>query len=113
MPAEHQVPQKLPAVSGSSGRLVVAPDRTQVGEPDHPGLIFAQAGLDYVTAMTEFVARSQAELLTPCNQGDEVEAKATDLKAQKQALRQEQTALTTKRRQGRQQRRQEMRPGSN
>jgi transposase InsO family protein len=107
VPAEHQVQQKLPAVSGSSGRLVVTQNRTEAGEPDHPGRVFAEAALDYVTAMTEFVTRSQAEPITASDQVDGVEAKAMDLKAQKQALRQEQAALTTHRRQVREQRRQE------
>lgn len=107
VPAEHQTPQKLPAVSGSSGRLVVAPDRREAVEPDHPGRVFAEAGLDYVSAMTEFVARSQAEPSPVCDQTDQMEGKATGLKAQKQALRQEQAALTIQRRQLRQQRCQE------
>lgn len=107
VPAEHQTQQKLPAVSGSSGRLVVAPDRREAVEPDHPGRVFAEADLDYVTAMTEFVARSQAEPITVADQADQREGQAMGLKAQKQALRQAQAALTTHRRQVRQQRRQE------
>ena len=107
VPAEHQAQQKLPAVSGSSGRLVVEPDRTAVVEPDHPGQVFAQEGLDYVTAMTEFVARSQAEPVAFCDQEELVAAELTDLKAQKRALRQQQATLRTQRRQVREQRRQE------
>lgn len=107
VPAEHQTQQKLPAVSGSSGRLVVAPGRREAIEPDHPGRVFAEAGLDYVTAMTEFVARSQAEPSRVGEQVDQIKGQATDHKAQKQALRQEQAALTPQRRQWRQQRRQE------
>lgn len=99
VPAEHQPQQKLPAVSGSSGRLVVAPDRKEAGEPDHPGRVFAAAGLDYVTAMTEFVARSQAEPSPLGDQTNQMAGQAPDLKAQKQALRQAQAALTTQRRQ--------------
>lgn len=107
VPAEHQTRQKLPAVSGSSGRLVVAPDRREAVEPDHPGRVFAEVDLDYVSAMTEFVARSQAEPSPVCDQADQIEGKATGLKAQKQALRQQQAALTIQRRQVREQRRQE------
>jgi len=57
--------------------------------------------------MTEFVGRSQTEPITAPDQADPLAGEAMDRKAQKQALRQEQAALTIHRRQVREQRRQE------
>lgn len=107
MPADHPVPQKLPAVSGSSGRLVVGPERVEVSEPEYPGRIFAAAEVDYETAMTEFVSRSQAKPSDSSNQVEPLEPDTLDLKAQKRRLRQDQATLTSQRRHLREQRRQE------
>lgn len=107
VPADHQVQQKLPAVSGSSGRLVVVPEREGAAEPDHPGRIFAAAELAYETAMLEFVARQQAEASASQDQVEPVAAQELDLKTQKRRLRQKQANLTSQRRQIREQRRQE------
>lgn len=59
MPASHLADVKLPAVSGSSGHLVV--ERTQeIGqEPDYPGKVFANGDLSYSAAMQIFVKASQ------------------------------------------------------
>ncbi len=59
VPACHLADVKLPAVSGSSGHLVV--ERLPEGgqEPDYPGRVFADPDLDYATAMRAFVQASQ------------------------------------------------------
>jgi transposase InsO family protein len=57
VPATHPAASHLPAVSGSSGRLVVAsarPDRP----PSHPGQLFAEPDRPYAEAMHAFVAAS-------------------------------------------------------
>ena len=100
VPVSHEIEVKLPAVSGSSGRLVV--ERTfEKAEPAYPGRVFAEPDRDYVEVMTEFVATS---LTTSAK--TEVEP-PDSLKAQKQALRQEHQQLRDTRRQLRQQRHQE------
>ena len=100
MPVSHEIEVKLPAVSGSSGRLVVE-RRSEKAELDYPGRVFAEPDRDYAEVMTEFVATS----LTASPKA-EVEP-ADSLKAQKQAFRQEQQQLRNSRRHMRQQRHQE------
>lgn len=100
VPVSHQIEVKLPAVSGSSGRLVV--ERTsEKAEADYPGRVFAEPDRDYADVMAEFVATS---LTTSAK--TEVEP-PDSLKAQKQAFRQEQQQLRDSRRHLRQQRHQE------
>ena len=55
VPAEHEDEAKLPAVSGSSGRLVVERVKTETVEADYPGAVFANKQLDYDQAMYAFV----------------------------------------------------------
>ena len=52
---------KLPAVSGSSGRLIVERPKDELSEPDYPGLVFADESLDYSEAMQQFVIASQTK----------------------------------------------------
>ena len=99
---------KLPAVSGSSGRLIVERPKDELSEPDYPGLVFADESLDYSEAMKQFVTASQ----TKDNQSGQAEmgpaeVKKGGLKAKKQALRREKEALILTRRQIREQRKQE------
>ena len=47
VPADHENEVKLPAVSGSSGRLVVERVKSKAVEADHPGVVFANEQLDY------------------------------------------------------------------
>jgi transposase InsO family protein len=107
VPATHEVQIKLPAVSGSSGRLVVERPQGERAEADYPGRIFADDRLDYVEAMHQFVAASQAkaEAIPADLKADAVEQ--ADRKAHKQALRREAEALTAVRRQVRARRQQE------
>ena len=48
---------KLPAVSGSSGRLVIERPQNET-EPEYPGRIFEDPALDYAAAMKAFVEAS-------------------------------------------------------
>lgn len=89
VPVEHQAEIKLPAVSGSSGRLVVEQLVSPKAEPDYPGQVFADETLSYHDAMLKFVAASQAQA-EPKEQADPDKA---DLKAQKKALRRQQRDL--------------------
>ena len=59
VPACHRADIKLPAVSGSSGHLVVERLIESGQEPDYPGRVFAYPALDYTAAMQAFVQASQ------------------------------------------------------
>lgn len=59
VPASHLADVKLPAVSGSSGHLVVERLQESGQEPDYPGRVFADPDLDYAVAMQAFVQASQ------------------------------------------------------
>lgn len=104
MPASHERPAKLPAVSGSSGCLVVERLAEEKEEKEWPGRVFEQEELSYNEAMLAFVNASRTaaaanSTLTEDNDKDE--------KAQKGALRLEEEQLRNQRRQLRQQRRAE------
>jgi transposase InsO family protein/transposase len=107
VPADHEVEAKLPAVSGSSGRLVVERVKSEVVEPDYPGTVLADERLDYAQAMAAFVAASKAKdeaVASP------IAAQATEklsASAQKRRLRQQETALALERSQLRARRQQE------
>lgn len=58
VPTIHEVEQKLPAVSGSSGRLVIE-NLTPKTEPQWPGRVFEKKELDYSDAMKAFVSASK------------------------------------------------------
>lgn len=108
MPVSHEVAGKLPAVSGSSGRLVIEREPDELAEPTYPGLVFADESLAYREAMKQFVAASQAQDHQPAEAEMEVTAvEKGGLKAQKQLLRREKEALRVSRRQIRIQRQQE------
>jgi len=107
VPTTHEAEQKLPAVSGSSGRLVVEQPKEQQEEKQWPGRVFEDANRDYSEAMLDFVAASvvksepaKAEITTESSQ-------KASLKAQKRVLRQEEEQVRVERRVVRQQRKQE------
>ena len=107
VPAEHKTEAKLPAVSGSSGRLVVERAKNEGAEADYPGAVFANEQLDYAQAMTAFVAASktkdEATTLQKAANGTE----DLSIQAKKRLLRQQETALALERSQIRTRRRQE------
>jgi len=65
VPATHVAQQRLPAVSGSSGRLVVSPMRQTLEEHTWPGQIFEDADVAYADAMHAFVAAATVPPLPP------------------------------------------------
>jgi transposase InsO family protein/transposase len=107
VPAEHEDEAKLPAVSGSSGRLVVERVKTEAVEADYPGAVFANEQLDYTQAMAAFVAASKAKDEATGSQNPANETEKSSVQAQKRLLRQQETALALERNQIRTQRRQE------
>lgn len=64
MPVKHIAQERLPAVSGSSGRLLVQPSPTeQEGSHWWPGLVFADAELEYEEAMHRYAAATSDRLV--------------------------------------------------
>jgi len=59
VPACHQVDVKLPAVSGSSGHLVIERIDDAEHESDYPGKVFGNPDLSYAEAMQAFAEASQ------------------------------------------------------
>ena len=59
VPASHLPDVKLPAVSGSSGHLVVERLKETGQEPAYPGKVFINPDLSYCEAMQAFVKDSQ------------------------------------------------------
>lgn len=102
VPAEHEVREKIPAVSGSSGRLVV--ERTQAeAKQEWPGRIFEDEQLSYEEAMLKFVAASQAKEASSQAES-QVQTKLTSGQQTKRLLKKEEEQLRTDRRQVREQR---------
>ena len=103
----HDARQKLPAVSGSSGRLVVEKATEKDADRQWPGRVFEHEEVDYTDAMVEFVAASQAKSsVTALGETAELREKRS-LNVQKRALRHEETQLRNARRAVRQRRVQE------
>jgi transposase InsO family protein len=100
VPAQHEMEKKLPAVSGSSGRLVIETPEDKA-ERSWPGQIFKDNELSYVEKMHKFAADSQ-RLSKP---GRKLERKAIldnkldkTVKEQKQEIRREEAQLCQVRR---------------
>ncbi|MCX6068248.1 MAG: integrase core domain-containing protein [Chloroflexi bacterium] len=94
-PVDHRVDVKLPAVSGSSGHLVVERLKEPGQEPDYPGKVFANLELDYAEAVQAFVKASQ-----PLS-GPRIKVAAVENPSQRdqiQQLRLEEAQLRTERR---------------
>jgi transposase InsO family protein len=99
VPASHPADLKLPAVSGSSGHLVIERLSEAGPEADYPGQVFANPELSYAEAMQSFVAASApisgAGRIVPA-------AEKPSKREQARQVRQEQADLRAKRRQLRQ-----------
>jgi len=106
VPATHEAEQKLPAVSGSSGRLIVEQPKEEQEEKDWPGRVFEDESREYNEAMLDFVAASQAKSEPTMSEITTESSEKTSRKAQKRALRQEEEKLRADRRVVRQQRKQ-------
>jgi transposase InsO family protein len=95
VPVSHLADIKLPAVSGSSGHLVVERLKEPGQEPDYPGKVFADPELDYAEAVQAFVKASQPLF------GPRIETTAVEKPSQRgelQRLRQEEALLCIERR---------------
>jgi transposase InsO family protein len=104
VPATHEVADKLPAVSGSSGRLIVERPQSETTEGEWPGCVFEDPALAYEEAMLDFVAASQERAHQPEPESKAEQADKGSLKAEKRALRHEETRLRDERRQIREKR---------
>ena len=106
MPASHEVADKIPAVSGSSGRLKVQSSETETDEREWPGQVFENLELSYEEAMLEYVAASRAKEQRPKKEQDDAKQQAGSgsLKAQKRMLRRQEVQLRDERRQVREKR---------
>lgn len=62
VPEQHTGQEKLPAVSGSSGRLIVERPKPEGETPDYPGQVFAEADLEYSEAMQAYIAATRDRL---------------------------------------------------
>lgn len=107
MPVDHAQAIKLPAVSGSSGRLVISALPSETVSRNSPGQVFADPSLDYTEAMLKFVAASRdADGLAPATDRARISEKAA-IQAQKKAWQQQADELRVARRQQRTQRQME------
>jgi transposase InsO family protein len=99
---------KLPAVSGSSGRLVVARGSDHAPDPSYPGQVFGELERPYAEVMHAFVAASHASAAeTAAEKTADHAAAPAELSADVRAVRQEQAGLRASRRQLRARRKQE------
>ena len=95
VPVSHLADVKLPAVSGSSGHLVIERLKEPGQEPDYPGKVFANPELDYAEAVQAFVKASR-----PLS-GPRIRAATAEKPSQQakiQQLRLEEAQLRTERR---------------
>jgi len=102
VPATHEAAIKLPAVSGSSGRLIIERPQDET-EVQYPGRVFEDSELDYVAAMTAFVAASaqtNADKTPAEDDGKQVrKAKIRQLRQKEDRLRIERREMRTRRQQ--------------
>ena len=105
VPANHEVREKIAAVSGSSGRLVVTRAKAEK-EKDWPGRVFEDEELSYEEAMLKFVAASQAKEAGTAFEEEEKEVLTEPMSAKetRDLLKEEEKQLQNERRQGRAQR---------
>lgn len=108
VPATHEPEHKLPAVSGSSGRLVVERLAEETDERDWPGRVFENENQDYPQAVLDYVVASQAQRGGGKSGPEKAkQSEKVSLRAQKRTLRQEEDQLRIERRALRQERKQE------
>jgi len=79
VPATHEAQQRLPAVSGSSGRLLVTPLREAEEERTWSGQIFADPDVAYGDAMQAYVAATTASAAPLPELGEAPEAEIASL----------------------------------
>jgi transposase InsO family protein len=96
VPDRHEAEQKLPAVSGSSGRLVVERRPEAKDEATFPGRVFEDKDRPYPQAMLDYLAASKQQE-KPALSGQEV-GENPSARVQKWILREEETRLRDERR---------------
>ena len=84
---EHEVAVKIPAVSGSSGKLVVERTAEEAEAAWHPGQVFADESLSYEEAMVQFVTDSCPEAGKGETEMSPEAAERAEAKAEKAAWR--------------------------
>jgi hypothetical protein len=105
VPATHEVADKLPAVSGSSGRLIVQHPQAKTSEREWPGRVFENPELTYEEAMLDYVAACRERENQQEVENSQVEqTEKGSHKAEKRALRREEAQLQRERRQIREKR---------
>jgi transposase InsO family protein len=108
VPVSHETEDKLPAVSCSSGKLVVEQPRKDASERHYPGRIFEQDALSYEDAMQGFISASEAQSGAAREKSLSPDQEEQDaIKAQKKALHLEELQLRNERREVRKQRAEE------
>lgn len=75
VPEQHEAEERLPAVSGSSGHLVVGRVTAEKETPDWPGLAFADSELTYEEAMDQYIVETR-DRLEPHKRAKETEKEA-------------------------------------
>ncbi len=99
VPVNHEAEDKLPAVSCSSGKLVVEKPREEESERQYPGRVFEKDWLSYEDAMKEFISSSEAQSGSSSDMSrspEKLEHEA--IKAQKKAFNLEEVHLRNARR---------------
>lgn len=87
----------MPAVSGSSGRLIVSGPAVADGERDYPGRVFERQELSYRGAMDAFVRARQEAQGQESATGEEVGQGERQLKGLRRELRAEEQRLRVER----------------
>lgn len=105
VPATHAVAGAVPAVSGSSGKLVVGAPKGPGGRGDWPGRAFAREDLTYGEAMEQFVAARRAAQRGEPRADAGAEGAGAERKAAKRAWQTDTQRLRLARRQERERRR--------
>lgn len=102
VPATHQVAEAVPAVSGSSGRLIISAPKETLAERTWPGRVFEREDLSYPEAMDRFIAAREAvaaSATTSTSAEADLEAKRrASRKAERRALKRDIERLRTERR---------------
>jgi transposase len=93
VPVEHEPQVKLPAVSGSSGRLIVEGAKKSETEKEWPGCLFDNTELDYTEVMRAYIDLTRERL----NHAKSETVTKPGRKAEKQALRRIEEALRDER----------------
>jgi flagellar biosynthesis GTPase FlhF len=105
VPATHQVAEAVPAVSGSSGKLVVRVPKEAETERRWPGRVFERPELSYTEAVDQFVAARREAQAPGAGADPRTDPTAADGRAARRALQRQTQQLRRARRQERERRR--------